>query len=183
MDDAPEIVKKELNDRQKAFVREYVRTWNATKAAIKAGYAENSAAQTGYDLLRNPNVENAISIARTKTAELAGISALMIAEELKKIAFSDMSNHAAWGPDGVTLKPSGDMDTAAVQEVNEVIGPAGARRSVKLHSKTDALDKLAKHLGFYAPTKVEHSGKIVSAQMTDEELAAIAAQGDGEEGA
>lgn len=177
-----EDVKKELNDRQKAFVREYVRTWNATKAAIKAGYAEDSAGVTGCNLLKNPNIENAISIARTKTAELAGVSALMIAEELMKVAFSDMGNHAEWGPNGVMLKPSSDMDTAAVQEVNETASEKGVRRSIKLHSKTDALDKLAKHLGFYAPTKVEHSGKIIAAQMSDEELAAIAAQGDGEEG-
>jgi phage terminase small subunit len=45
-----------LSHKQKAFVQEFVLDFNATQAAIRAGYSERSAEVTGFRLLRNAKV-------------------------------------------------------------------------------------------------------------------------------
>lgn len=46
--------KQELTERQRRFCEEYIKTGNATKSAIAAGYSEKTAKQTGYDNLAKP---------------------------------------------------------------------------------------------------------------------------------
>lgn len=50
-----------MNQKQEVFVNAYLRTWNATKAAIEAGYATNSARQQGSRLLSNADIQAAIA--------------------------------------------------------------------------------------------------------------------------
>lgn len=49
-----------LTDKQLLFATEYIKTANATQAALKAGYSENSARQQGSRLLSNVNVSQYI---------------------------------------------------------------------------------------------------------------------------
>lgn len=49
-----------LTDKQLLFATEYIKTANATQAALKAGYSENSARQQGSRLLSNANVSKYI---------------------------------------------------------------------------------------------------------------------------
>lgn len=50
----------ELRPRQRKFVLEYLRDLNGTRAAIRAGYAEASAASQASDILRTPKVAAAV---------------------------------------------------------------------------------------------------------------------------
>lgn len=50
-----------LNERQKKFCREYIKTGNGKQSAIKAGYAKHTAEVTASQLLRNPKVADEIS--------------------------------------------------------------------------------------------------------------------------
>lgn len=47
---------KGLTDKQKRFVREWMIDMNGTRAAIRAGYSEKSAAQTANRLMKTPEV-------------------------------------------------------------------------------------------------------------------------------
>ncbi|MCH4984920.1 terminase small subunit [Macrococcoides goetzii] len=49
-----------LTERQRRFADEYIISGNATQAAIKAGYSEKTAAITGYENLRKPNISEYI---------------------------------------------------------------------------------------------------------------------------
>jgi len=49
-----------LNAKRRAFVREYVKDFNGTQAAIRAGYSQQTARHTASVLLTNPNVKKAI---------------------------------------------------------------------------------------------------------------------------
>jgi|TARA_Y100000310_G_C20486980_1_gene717341 phage terminase small subunit len=51
---------RELTNKQKAFIREYVKDFNATKSAVKAGYSKNSAMQRGHELLAKTLVRQEI---------------------------------------------------------------------------------------------------------------------------
>jgi phage terminase small subunit len=53
-------VPKKLTTKQQRFVEEYCVDWNGTQAAIRAGYAEQSAAAEASRLLRNVKVRAAI---------------------------------------------------------------------------------------------------------------------------
>ena len=58
-----------LNDRQHGFVREYLVDGNATKAAIRAGYAPRSAQMQSSKLLSKPMVRQAIAAGKVKLNE------------------------------------------------------------------------------------------------------------------
>lgn len=45
-----------LNQRQVTFCEEYIKTNNATKAAISAGYSEKTAYCTGHENLKKPEI-------------------------------------------------------------------------------------------------------------------------------
>lgn len=49
-----------LNAKQQAFIQEYLKDFNATKAAIRAGYSEQTAYSQGQRLLKNVEVNKKI---------------------------------------------------------------------------------------------------------------------------
>jgi phage terminase small subunit len=49
-----------LTNKQRAFIAEYLRDFNATQAAIRAGYSEKTAYSIGQRLLKNVEVSEAI---------------------------------------------------------------------------------------------------------------------------
>ncbi len=51
---------QDLTTKQQRFIEEYVIDFNATKAAINAGYSEKTARSIGCELLTNPNIRSAI---------------------------------------------------------------------------------------------------------------------------
>lgn len=58
----------DLTDKQWQFVLEYPKDWNATQAAIRAGYAQNSAQQIGFENLSKPVIKAALSQAYSDAA-------------------------------------------------------------------------------------------------------------------
>ena len=58
-----------LNDRQKAFCREYIQDFHKTNAAKRAGYSEKTAYSIGSELLKKPEIQTEIS---RLTDELVG---------------------------------------------------------------------------------------------------------------
>ncbi|MEM1149065.1 MAG: terminase small subunit [Pseudomonadota bacterium] len=64
-----------MNRRQHLFVLEYCVDLNATQAAKRAGYSERTAHQSGYELLKKPEIQQAIRDARAAQVERIKISA------------------------------------------------------------------------------------------------------------
>ena len=56
-----------MNRKQRIFVEEYLQTWNASEAARRAGYSEKTAYSIGWELLRKPEIAEAI---RRRVADL-----------------------------------------------------------------------------------------------------------------
>jgi len=48
---------KKLTGKQKLFGLEYIKDFNATQAATRAGYSEDCASEIGYENLRKPHVK------------------------------------------------------------------------------------------------------------------------------
>ena len=74
-----------LTDKQLLFATEYIKTANATQAAIKAGYSENSARQQGSRLLSNANVSQYIQSHMEKKNKSTIATADEVLEYLTKV--------------------------------------------------------------------------------------------------
>lgn len=78
---------KELNERQKLFISEYIIDRNATQSAIRAGYSEKTAYAIGNNLLKKIEIKNAIDEKLDKMAKKLDLTAekiLMDIEEVKR---------------------------------------------------------------------------------------------------
>lgn len=84
-----------LNNRQRAFVTEYLVDYNGTRAAIRAGYAEVSAHDQAYNLLSNSEVTAAIQEKIDERAVMADLSAVWVLRQWKQIAEAD-PNEIIW---------------------------------------------------------------------------------------
>ena len=80
--------REKLTDKQEKFCYEYVLHLNATKAAINAGYSEDTARQIGSENLSKPYIQKRIDEMKANLAETAGISALRVIREHETIAFN-----------------------------------------------------------------------------------------------
>lgn len=150
-----------LNDKQTAFVAEYLKDKNATQAAIRAGYSEGTAYSQGQRLLKHVEVSAAIDAGLKELADKAGVSAERVIQELSRIAFSDLRR--IQDEDGKIKAPKDwDDDTAAAissLEVASIAGEVEAVHKIKVWDKNSALEKLCKHLDLYAAQKHELAGK------------------------
>lgn len=63
----------ELTDQQEIFVREYLVDWNASAAAVRAGYSAKSAPTFGWHLLQNLKISHAIATLASARAKRMGI--------------------------------------------------------------------------------------------------------------
>lgn len=141
-----------LNARQQRFVEEYLVDLNATQAAIRVGYSKKTAAEQASRLLTNVKIAEAVAEGRAKLSQRTGITQDRVLQEYARIAFSNMKEFAAFGPDGVKLKDLEDMDDDAarcVAEVSESTSKDGGSIRFKLHDKKGALDSIARHLGMF----------------------------------
>jgi phage terminase small subunit len=77
------------SDRQAAFVREYVKDFNATQAAIRAGYSDRTAQEQSSRLLSNAMVKAAIERRLEQIVAIAEVDAAMVVRELLDIATAD----------------------------------------------------------------------------------------------
>ena len=144
-----------LSPRQLAFVHAYMKHGVAERAAIEAGYSERTARQTGSRMLTNVDVAREIKRLAKSVSQKAEIDIQKIVDEFALIGFADLAEFVSWGPEGVVLKESGELDAAkrrAIVEVSE--GRQGIK--IKLADKNAALDRLGKYLGMFID-KVEHS--------------------------
>lgn len=87
----------ELTEKQKKFIEEYfVNDFNATKAAIAAGYSEATAYSQGQRLLKNVEVDREI---KRRCQEISAEYPLLrkrILNKLQKIAFSDLKDYLSY---------------------------------------------------------------------------------------
>lgn len=146
---------REMKDKRRRFVEEYLVCRDATKAAVAAGYARTTAGTRGYQFLREP--EAAAFIAehdRALTARLE-ITAERVLLETARLAFSD--HRKLYRADGSPKPPHElDDDTAAAVAAVETVTraarggePASLVHKVKLGDKQAALASLGRHLGLF----------------------------------
>lgn len=143
-----------LTDKQKKFCEEYLIDLNATQAAIRAGYSEDTATEIGYENLRKPHIQEYVQSAQKALSEKTGITHERLLAEYAKIAFSDIRELYAGDNQLLDVRQMDDTIAGAVMsvEVDEMYAGTmiiGHTKKVKLYNKLQALDSIGKHLGFF----------------------------------
>jgi phage terminase small subunit len=159
--------KEKLTDQQERFCQEYMKDLNGTQAAIRAGYAKNSAQEQSSRLLSKDMVQHRLESLMNKRAKKTGITAERVLKELASIAFANMGDVATWNESGVTFKESSELSSkqmASVAEVVEHTNSHGGSLKIRQHDKVKALELLGKHLKLYTD-KTEHSGGLTLEQL------------------
>lgn len=167
-----------LNEKQARFAAEYIIDLNATRAAVRAGYSEKTAASQGARLLTNVKVQAVIQAAKEERSKRTEITADRVLQELASIGFANKRDVVRWGIKEVAFgfddegkRVSADRigDATVVQyipapfvePINADDLPEDVVRAVKkvalgvngftieMHDKVGALTKLGDHLGMW----------------------------------
>jgi phage terminase small subunit len=147
-----------LTDKELLFVNFYLSDSkrNATQAAIRAGFSENSARTYAAQTLAKGNIKKYIQFHTSTLLEQCGVEQRMIVQELAKIGFSDITDFME---DNYSLKPLDGLDkrkTGSIQNVKVLErehtnedGAVTVNRTIelKLHDKMKALERLAEMAG------------------------------------
>ena len=147
-----------LTAKRVKFIQEYLVDMNATQAAIRSGYSAKRADAIGYDLLRITEVQEALAIARQELSAKTGVTPEKVIEGFARGAFFDLAdlydkNGYLKNVHEIPEKARVALAGIEVEELFEGRGESrehiGRVRKVKLSSRHQNLDSLAKHFGLY----------------------------------
>lgn len=152
--------------RQKLFVRAYLANGrNATQAAVAAGYSKARANDTGYKLLKLPEVQVLVADAVAEVEKITGLDAERTLLEVARIAYGDPRRlyHADGTPK--SMQELGDSEAAMLASVetdvitkyNKVIGHT---TKLKTWDKNAALEKAMRFHGLYERDNVQRAPSL-----------------------
>ena len=127
------------------------------------------------ELMTSGEVSGRVKELQGRSASRAELTAERVLREVSRLAFFDIRK--IFNEDG-TLKKVFELDddtAAGIAGIEAIdIGGEGQlmiSKKFKVADKNAALEKLCKHLGLYAPQKVEHSGGVtIAAAPLDEDI-------------
>ncbi len=146
------LMGRELNARQSAFVREYAKSGNGTQAATLAGYSAKTADVIGSRLLRKPQV----ILGLQQVLNRSDVTVARVLKEYSRLAF--LNPQSFYDKDGRMLSiaemPEDSARAIAGIEEEVIYGPDGKAdigrlKKIKLTGKIPALEGLARHLGMF----------------------------------
>ncbi len=158
-----------LTARQSRFVDEYTVDFNATQAAIRAGYSEKTARSQGQRLLTNVDIGNLIQERLQNRSQDAEVTAKEVIAQLVRMGFSDIRKLFTPGGQLKSIHDLDDDTAAAIQSIEVVTKFLPTKdgeepeieyvHKVKLADKKGPLELIGKHLAMWTE-KHEHSGTI-----------------------
>lgn len=164
-----------LTSKQQRFIAEYLVDHNATQAAKRAGYSPKTAAIQGHKALRVPRIKQEIERREQLLLRRLDITAENALREVAKIAFSDIRDYVAWGPNGVVIRDSQQLTQDQSPCVAEVSETTNGSVRFKLHDKTAALNLLVRCLKVIEDREQENTSRVEVSMSDDERRSAIIA--------
>ena len=129
-----------LSRKQQVFVEEYLRCWNASEAARRAGYSPKTAYSIGHENLRKPEIAQAIE---ARVAE----KTMSADEVLVRMAEQARAGYAPYlTPDGVDLERMiADGKAHLIKGFKET----AHGQVVEFYDAQTALVQIGKHYGLF----------------------------------
>ena len=162
-----------LTPKQKRFCEEYVVDLNATQAAIRTGYSENTAKEQGYENLTKPHIQEYVAELKRKASEALEISHIDLLRRLKGWMESDITVTL-----GLTVKQLQELPLEVRQLIssykhtsrtyNEGDTPVTEDYvEMKFVSKEKAIEMIARHIGFFEKDNKQKSTNITMFELPD----------------
>lgn len=132
-----------LNNKQQLFVDSYLQCFNATKAALDAGYSEKSAHAIGWENLRKPEIKEAISQRLSETA-------MSPEEVIKRLADIGRGSIAPFivqreGDEDISL----DLTTPQAQANLHLIKKVTQRRTIRTRGEDEEIEDITLSIEMY----------------------------------
>lgn len=151
---------KPLDARGARFVDEFLRCGKATEAYVRAGHNAASAQHHAWRLMARPEIRAAIEAGRRRLAQRFDLHPRRIIAEYARIGFASMAHFMEIDEDGAARLDLSLASRAQLAALREIVveeycdrppdDPRRVRRArLKLASKQQALDALARHLGLF----------------------------------
>lgn len=151
-------MKKKLTPKQQLFVDEYPKDWNATQAAIRAGYSKRSASMIGLENLGKPLIQEALASKTAILAKKCGISTERLIEEWDCIAYQNPEDLITVDGNGYAnfskWQDIPEHAKRAMSEIQTITAPDGKTTfKVKFYNKAVGLRNLGEMNGNYIERK------------------------------
>lgn len=130
-----------LSKKQQAFVEHYLREWNATRAALLAGYAERSARQQGSRLLSNDDIQAVIQ-ARLDELKMSADEVLLRLADQARATMDDFIDPERKDVDLVRAAERGKLHL--VKKFSRSTGKTETV-TIELHDAQAALVQIGRH--------------------------------------
>ena len=149
------IVKKEMTEKEKRFVQNYVISWNGAEAVRQAGFKVSGQRQYAQSLLSKPYIIKAVLDEKEKYTKKIELTAERVYQEYARIAFFDIKK--LYDEDG-NLKRIIDIDRdtrAAISSCDVIDVTEDGKptitiiKKLKMIDKKGALDSAAKILNLF----------------------------------
>lgn len=170
-----------LMPKHKAFLKEWIKDFNATEAYIRAGLPHKTRAyaqQASFQIMSQKVVQDEIKRLMDNLTKKTEVTVEKIIKELHLIATSDVG--ILFNKDSTTLKNIHEMpelERRAISsiEVEELYHGHGENRTwvgyirkVKFWEKTKSLELLGKYLAMWVERKIEAKGELNDTAFRDE---------------
>ena len=166
------------------FISEYLKDFNGSAAWIRSGHdvPESTARNNAARVLAKANIKALVRQHLEDQAAVAGLTVDRLLREYMRLGLSDLTNVVNWVDGELVVKNSDDLTPdvrASIQEITQVQVTKGGYTTtslkVKLHSKAQALDSLAKHLDLFRDAVVNNNLQV---NVSIADLAKLAHGGD-----
>jgi phage terminase small subunit len=147
-----------LTNQQKKFVIEYLAHPNATKAAQRAGYSRRNAHNTGSELLKLPEIKQAVADGMAQFE----VTPERVITELARLAFADIRDIGEVTEGGVIFIPTSELspeDAASIKKIKSTTtrdedGVERTTLEIEQYDKIRALELLGRRFKLFVD-KVE----------------------------
>mgnify|MGYP003595538843 CR=1 FL=1 len=157
-----------LSAKHEAFCREYIKDFNGTQAAARAGYSERTSNEQSSRLLANANIQARIAELQSERSERVQIDADYVLRRLHEIDQLDVADILTDAGDFLPIKqwPKAwriSLSAIDIQIINSGDTEAITKK-VKWPDKIRNLELLGKHIGVnaFAEKQVAQSDDLAS---------------------
>ena len=162
-----------LTPKQAKFVEEYLVDMNATAAARRAGYAEKSAKDIGYENLTKPHIQQNLVRRQKQLQDKIHVRQDRVLLELACLAFYNVQDMVDENNVPLPVHEMSEQTARSIVSIKQTVrettftNPDGGQGEAvtttteyKMANKDAALDKLGRHFGIYKEEIADKAGRI-----------------------
>lgn len=143
-----------MNAKQQAFVAEYLKDFNATQAAIRAGYSVHTAYAIGHENLRKPEIEAEIQRHLAERC-MSADEVLIRLGEMARATIDDFADIHEGVNHGVYINFNKAKERGKLHLIKKIKYTDEGMPEIELYDSQAALVHLGKHHKLFTD-KVEH---------------------------